>query len=103
MSSYSKDSTILPIPELVAKTKPKTLSPIVTDLKSRRQTGFKKETFGELLKTVGVPMPVLPPEKLFHLGCPAALGGAVGEVGRDNQIAQPNTSGFNRNTEDKGG
>ena len=52
---YSKDNTILPVPELVAETEPKTLSLIVTDLRTWRPARLKKETFGELIKTVGIP------------------------------------------------
>ncbi len=47
--------TILPIPKLVAEIVPKTLFFIVTNLKTRRLAGLKKETFGELLRTAGFP------------------------------------------------
>ena len=52
---YFKDNTILPIPELVVEAEPKTLSFIVTDLRTRRLAGLKKETFGELFRTAGIP------------------------------------------------
>ena len=39
---YFKDSTILPILELVVEVKPKTLSYIVMDLRTRRLAGLKK-------------------------------------------------------------
>ena len=42
---YFQDNTILPIPNLVAAVEPKTLSLIVTDLRTRRLTGLKKESF----------------------------------------------------------
>ena len=51
---YFNDSTILPIPELVAEVGPKTLSFIVTDLRTWRLAGLKKETFGELLRTTRI-------------------------------------------------
>ena len=53
-ASYFKDNTILPILELVAETEPKTLSFIVTDLRTWRLAGLKKETFGGLLNTAGI-------------------------------------------------
>ena len=46
---------ILPIPELVEMVQPKIISFIITDLKTRRLAGIKKETFEELLKTAGIP------------------------------------------------
>ena len=51
---YFKDNIMLPIPELVAETEPKTLF-FVTDFRTRRLAGLKKEIFGELLKTSGIP------------------------------------------------
>ena len=52
---YFQGNTILLIPELVAAVEPKTLFLIVTDLRTRRLAGLKKESFGELLKTAGIP------------------------------------------------
>ena len=46
---------ILPIPELVEIAQLKIISFIITDLKTRRLAGIKKETFEELLKTAGIP------------------------------------------------
>ena len=54
-AKYFKDNEILPIPELVEAVEPKTLSIVVTDLKTRRLAGLKKEAFDELLKTAGIP------------------------------------------------
>ena len=54
-AKYYKDNEILPIPELVEAVEPKTLSFIVTDLRTRRLVGLKKEAFEELLKTAGIP------------------------------------------------
>ena len=54
-SAYFKENEILPIPELVEAVEPKTLSFIVTDLRTRRLAGLKKEAFEELLKTAGIP------------------------------------------------
>ena len=53
-AKYFKDNEILPIPELVEAVKPKTLSFVVTDLRTRRLAGLK-ESFDELLKTAGIP------------------------------------------------
>ena len=46
---------ILPIPELVEAVQPKIISFIVTDLKTRRLAGIKKETLEEQLKAAGIP------------------------------------------------
>ena len=54
-AKYFKDNEILPIPELVEAVEPKTLSFVVTDLRTRRLAGLKKEAFDELLKTAGIP------------------------------------------------
>ena len=43
--SYFKDNNVLPIQELVAETEPKIPSFIVTDLRTRRLAGLKKEVF----------------------------------------------------------
>ena len=45
---YFKDGEILPIPELVEAVEPKTLSFVVTDIKTKRLAGIKKETFEDL-------------------------------------------------------
>ena len=52
---YFKDGEILPIPELVEAVEPKTLSFVVTDIKTKRLAGIKKETFEDLLKTTNIP------------------------------------------------
>ena len=52
---YFKDGEILPIPELVEAVEPKTLSFVVTDIKTKRLAGIKKETFEDLLKTASIP------------------------------------------------
>ena len=54
-AQYFKKDRILPIPELVEAVEPKTLSFIISDLRTRRLAGLKKETFEEFLKTAGVP------------------------------------------------
>ena len=46
---------ILPIPELVEAVQPKTILFIITDLKTRKQAGIKKDTFEELIKAAGIP------------------------------------------------
>ena len=52
---YFDGNRIFPIPELVEQVKPKTISFVITDLKTRRLAGIKKETFEELLKGAGIP------------------------------------------------
>ena len=52
---YEKYFQIFPIPELVQEVQPKTISFVVTDSKTRRLAGIKKETFEELLKTASIP------------------------------------------------
>ena len=52
---YFQGNRILPIPELVQEVQPKTISFGVTDLKTRRLAGIKKETFEDLLKAAGIP------------------------------------------------
>ena len=54
-AEYFKENEILPIPELIEAVEPKTLSFVVTDLRTRRLAGLKKEAFEELLKTAGIP------------------------------------------------
>ena len=49
-ADYFKEGEILPIPELVKEVEPKTLSFVVTDLKTKRLAGLKKETFEDLQK-----------------------------------------------------
>ena len=46
---------ILPIPEIVQKIEPRIVSLVVTDLKTRRFVGLKRESFEDLLRTSGVP------------------------------------------------
>ena len=54
-ANYFKEGEILPIPELVEAVEPKTLSFVVTDLKTKRLAGLKKETFEDLLKSANIP------------------------------------------------
>ena len=54
-AQYFKGNRILPIPELVEAVQPKTLSLIVSDIKTRRLAGLKKEKFEEILKAAGIP------------------------------------------------
>ena len=54
-AKYFKENKILPIPELVEAVEPKTLSFVVTDLRTKRLAGLKKESFEELLQTAGIP------------------------------------------------
>ena len=54
-AQYFQRNRILPIPELVEAVQPKSLSLIVTDIRTRRLAGLKKESFEELLKAAGIP------------------------------------------------
>ena len=54
-ADYFKGNEILPIPEIVQKIEPRIVSLVVTDLKSRRLVGLKKEGFEDLLRKAGVP------------------------------------------------
>ena len=54
-AKYFKGNEILPIPELVEKFTPRILSLVVSDLKTKRLVGLKKETFEELLRKAGIP------------------------------------------------
>ena len=54
-ADYFKGNEILPIPEILQKLKPRTVSLVVTDLKSRRLVGLKKEGFEDLIRKAGVP------------------------------------------------
>ena len=47
-SQYFQRNKILPIPELVQEVQPKTISFVVTDLKTRRLAGLRKDTFEEI-------------------------------------------------------
>ena len=75
----------------------KIISFIITDLKTRRLAGIKKETFEELLKTAGIPAKVFLQKELRNLGCPAADGRPCKETGR-GVIYHLNITGSNRNT-----
>ena len=54
-AKYFKGNEILPIPELVEKLTPMILSLVVSDLKTKKLVGLKRETFEELLKKAGIP------------------------------------------------
>ena len=54
-AKYFKGNEILPVPELVEKLTPRILSLVVSDLKTKRLVGLKKETFEELLRKAGIP------------------------------------------------
>ena len=49
-ANYFKGNEILPIPELVEILEPRIVSLVVTDLKTRRLVGLKKEGFEDLLR-----------------------------------------------------
>ena len=52
---YFQGNRILPIPELVQEVEPKIISYVVTDLKTKRLAGIKKDTFEGLLKAADIP------------------------------------------------
>ena len=54
-AKYFKGNEILPIPELVEKLTPRTLSLVVSDLKTKKLVGLKRETFEELVKKARIP------------------------------------------------
>ena len=54
-AQYFKDNEILPIPEIIEKLEPRILSLVVSDIKTRRLVGLKKEAFEDLLRKAGVP------------------------------------------------
>ena len=54
-AEFFKGNEILPIPELLEKLEPRIVSLVVTDLKTRRLVGLKKEGFEDLLRKAGVP------------------------------------------------
>ena len=54
-ADYFKGNKILPIPEILQKLEPRIISLVVTDLRSRRLVGLKKEGFEDLIRKAGVP------------------------------------------------
>ena len=54
-AQYFQGNKILPIHELVQEVQPKIVSFVVSDLKTRRLAGLRKETFEVILKTAGIP------------------------------------------------
>ena len=53
-ADYFKGNEILPIPGILQKIEPRIVSLVVTDLKSRRLVGLKKEGFEDFLRKAGV-------------------------------------------------
>ena len=54
-AKYFKGNEILPIPEIVEKLTPRILSRVISDLKTKRLVGLKKEAFEEQLRKAGIP------------------------------------------------
>ena len=52
---YFKGNEILPIPEIVKQLEPRILSLVISDIKTKRMVGLKKETFEEFLGKAGIP------------------------------------------------
>ena len=54
-AKYFKGNEILPIPEIMKQLEPRILSLIISDIKTKRLVGLKKETFEDLLRKAGTP------------------------------------------------
>ena len=52
---YFKGNKILSIPEILQRLEPRIVSLVVSDIKTRRLVGLKKESFEDLLRKTGVP------------------------------------------------
>ena len=52
---YFEGNRIHPIPELIKEVQPKTISFVITDVRTRRLAGIKKDTFEELLRAANIP------------------------------------------------
>ena len=52
---YFEGNRIHPIPELIKEFQPKTISFIITEVRTRRLAGIKKDTFEELLRAANIP------------------------------------------------
>ena len=58
MGKYAKyfiGNEILPIPEIVKQLEPRILSLVISDIKTKRLVGLKKESFKEILRKAGIP------------------------------------------------
>ena len=75
-----KENAILPIPELVAETVPKTLSFIITDPEPGRAN---ERNVWRTFQDSRDPRSVLLPAKLCHLESPVTLWGASNQTGRE--------------------
>ena len=60
-AQYFQCNKISPIPELVQEVQQKIISFVVTDLKTRKLAGLRKDTFEELLKLNTIADAVSPP------------------------------------------
>ena len=79
-AKYFKGNEILPIPELVEKLTPRILSLVVSDLKTKRLVGLKKDVRGAV-EEGGHPMPVLLSQEFCDVGCPPSYGRTGRQVG----------------------
>ena len=52
---YFEGNRIHPIPELIKEVQSKTISFVITDVRTRRLAGIKKDTFEELLRAADIP------------------------------------------------
>ena len=68
-AKYFRENEILPIPELVQAVEPKTLSFVVTDIKTRRLASLNKEKVWRDLKKYRHPREIHLQKKFCKLGC----------------------------------
>ena len=68
-TKYFKNNEILPIPELVQDVEPKTLSFVVTDIKTMRLGNLKKRNFRRDLKERRHPREIHLQKRFCNLGC----------------------------------
>ena len=54
-AKYFNGNEILPIPEIVQQLEPRILSLVISDIKTKKLVGLKKETFEELLRKARIP------------------------------------------------
>ena len=54
-AKYFNGKEILPIPEIVQQLEPRILSLVISDIKTKKLVGLKKETFEELPRKAGIP------------------------------------------------
>ena len=79
---YFDRNRIFPIPELVEQVKPKTISFVITDLKTQRLAGYKKGDLRGITERSRNPGEILLPTQFCHLGCVTTIPGTGSQAGR---------------------